>query len=72
MSAWGDALFLIAAPVAFAACVALTCGAAHVSGAMPGADLRLPIGPQRIAEQADDTGIDRAVMSPGLSDPPAA
>jgi hypothetical protein len=36
MSTWGDALFLIAAPVALAACLALTCRAAHLSAAMPG------------------------------------
>jgi hypothetical protein len=36
ISTWGDAFYLIAAPVALAGCIALTCRAAHVSGAMPG------------------------------------
>ena len=36
ISTWGDALFLIAAPVALGACLALSCRAAHISGAMPG------------------------------------
>jgi len=35
MVTWGDALLLIAAPVALAGCLAFTCRAAHVSGAMP-------------------------------------
>jgi len=35
ISTWGDALFLIAAPVALGACLALSCRAAHISGAMP-------------------------------------
>jgi hypothetical protein len=36
VSTWGDAFFLIAAPVALGGCIALTCRAAHISGAMPG------------------------------------
>jgi hypothetical protein len=101
MSTWGAALFLIAAPVALAACVAFTCRAAQVGGAMPGwlvyfgyavavcllagwtwfplpltviwaliAGLRLLIRPQRVAERAEDagidedTGIDQPVISP--------
>ena len=35
-STLGDAFFLIAAPVALAACLALTCRAAHASTIMPG------------------------------------
>jgi hypothetical protein len=35
MVTWGDALLLIAAPVALAGCLVFTCRAAHVTGAMP-------------------------------------
>lgn len=94
MSTWGDALVLIAAPVALAACLAFTCRAAHVSAAMPvwlvyagyavaicllagwtwfplqltviwalAAGVRLLTRPQRIAETAGDTAMDREVTS---------
>ena len=34
-STLGDAFFLLAAPVALAGCLALTCRAAHLTGSMP-------------------------------------